>query len=64
MFQTLSELVEQRDSDVINLVAAINKSLGAKAVSKNFLRLEAHLKSFQFAKAKKMLAQTAKELGL
>jgi HPt (histidine-containing phosphotransfer) domain-containing protein len=64
MFQKLSELVEQRDSDVITLVADIKEALGGAAGGENFRRLEAHLTSFQFEKAKKTLAQTRRELGL
>ena len=64
MFLKLSELVDQRDSDVITLVADIKGALGDRAASENFRRLEAYLNSFQFEKAKAMLAPTRQELGL
>jgi PAS domain S-box-containing protein len=64
LFQELSELIDNRDSDVIKLVADIKTLLDPSHIGDNFLKLESQINSFKFEQAKKTLAQAAKELGL
>jgi polar amino acid transport system substrate-binding protein len=64
LFQDLSDLIDERDADVINLVTEIKTMLGPSNISDNFLQLESHLNSFKFEQAQKALEQMIKELGL
>jgi polar amino acid transport system substrate-binding protein len=64
LFQELADLIDKRDSDVINLVAEIKTFLGPSRISDNFLELESKTMRFKFEQAKEALEKTTKELDL
>jgi len=64
LFQELSDLIDNRDADVIKLVAEIKTRLGPSHISDSFLNLESLINSFKFEQAKETLAQATKELDL
>jgi CheY-like chemotaxis protein/anti-sigma regulatory factor (Ser/Thr protein kinase) len=64
LFQELSDLIDKRDSDALNLVAEIKTVLGPSNISDSFLKLESQVNSFRFEQAKQTLGQTTKELNL
>jgi PAS domain S-box-containing protein len=64
LFRELSELIDKRDSDALNLVADIKALLGPSNCSGSFLKLESQINSFAFVLAQKTLEQTTEELGL
>ncbi|MCP4690040.1 MAG: PAS domain S-box protein, partial [Desulfobacterales bacterium] len=55
LLQELSDLIDQRDSDVIKLVAEIKILLGPSNISDDFLELESQINSFKFEQAKETL---------
>lgn len=61
--QELSDLLNKRDADAIKLVAVIKTWLGPSNISDNFLKLESQINCLKFEQAKKVLAQTTKELN-
>ena len=61
-FQQLSELIDKRDSDVIQLVAEIKTLLNPLDISASLLKLESQLNSFRFEQAKATLEQATNEL--
>ncbi len=64
LFQELSDLIDNRDADVIKLVAEIKTCLGPSYISDSFLKLESQINNFKFEQAKEALVQATKELGL
>lgn len=64
LFQNLSGLIDEHDSDVIKLVGEIKELLGPSNVSDHFLKLESQLDSFKFEQAKVTFERIAKELDL
>jgi polar amino acid transport system substrate-binding protein len=64
LFQELSDLIDQRDSDALNLVADIKALIGPSHISGSFLQLESQINSFAFELAQNTLAQTKAGLGL
>jgi len=64
LFQKLSDRIDERDADVIKLVAEIKTVLGPSNIVASFLKLASKVDSFKFEEAKKALDQAAKELGL
>jgi len=64
LFQELSNLIDERDSDAIKLVAKIKTLLDPSHISGDFLNLETQISSFKFEQATKALEQVTKELNL
>jgi len=64
LFQELSDLINERDSDVIKFIAKIKTQLGPSNIGDHFLKLESQINSFKFKQAKETLAQAIKELDL
>ena len=63
-FQKLSSLLDQRDSDAIQLIVEIKEVLGPSRVSDDFLEMESQINSFKFQQAQKTLEQVTRELNL
>jgi CheY-like chemotaxis protein len=62
LFQELSTLIDERDSDAIKVAAKIKKLLGPSNISNNFQNLESQINSFKFEQAKEALEQATKDL--
>jgi HPt (histidine-containing phosphotransfer) domain-containing protein len=62
--QELSDLIEKRDSDALQIVADLKVVLGPEKINNEFLKLESHLNRFAFESAKDALAQTLAKLNL
>jgi len=64
LFQELSNLIDERDSDALKLVDKIKTLLDPSHISGAFLNLDTQLSSFKFEQAKEALEQVTKELNL
>jgi PAS domain S-box-containing protein len=63
LFKELSDLIDERDSDALSLVARIKTLLGPSHARGTFLKLESQINSFAFEQAKETLVQTTIALG-
>lgn len=64
LFGNLSELIDDGDSDALDLVGEIKNLLEPSNVSDDFLGLETHIKAYKFEKAKETLIRISKEMDL
>ena len=64
LFQELSDLIDQHDSDAIKLAGEIKELLGESNLSDGFVKLTSQIGGFKFKEAKETLAQTIEELDL
>ena len=64
LLKDLSDLIDDRDSDVINLIGEIKTILGPTNVTEDFINLETEINSFNFEDAKVTVERFAKEIEL